>query len=118
MRPLDEILLEYSAIQLSVQSVRRTHGNVELSDEDMRAVAQICRLAQDIPLAILLAAAWVELLSPADIAQDVAFLAAESDDPDADNEDEVPTRQRSMHAIFDHSWNLLTKTSSKSLHVW
>lgn len=108
-RSIGEILIQYSAVRLFVESVRRTHGSVALSDAELQAVAQICRLAQGMPLAILLAAAWVEMLSPAEIAveitQDVAFLSANA----SDEMDEPPARQRSMHAIFNHSWNLLTK---------
>ncbi|MBC7813006.1 MAG: hypothetical protein H7175_17750, partial [Burkholderiales bacterium] len=53
---------------------------------------------------IELAAAWVEMLSLKEIADEVAqnldFLETESHD--------APDRHRSVRAVFDHSWQLLT----------
>lgn len=129
-----ERLLHYSAVRLFVEHVRRAHGNLSLGDADLPAVGQICRLAQGMPLAILLAAAWVELLSPAEIAveieQNVAFLRLETGrrvresgaagqgeaDPAIDPQgDEWPERQRTMHAIFEYSWQLLTRDEQQIL---
>lgn len=109
-----ERLLHYSAVRLFVEHVRRAHGNLSLGDADLPAVGQICRLTQGMPLAILLAAAWVELLSPAEIAaeieQNVAFWEGATDQAkSADPEEALPTRQRTMRAIFEHSWQLLTR---------
>jgi tetratricopeptide (TPR) repeat protein len=56
------------------------------------------------PLGILLAAAWLTILTPAEIA---AEIEASLDFLETDLRD-VPERQRSMRAVFDHSWNLLT----------
>jgi tetratricopeptide (TPR) repeat protein len=56
------------------------------------------------PLGILLAAAWIELLSPAEVAVEIErsldFLETGWRD--------VPHRQRSLRGVFDHSWALLT----------
>jgi tetratricopeptide (TPR) repeat protein len=56
------------------------------------------------PLGILLAAAWIEVLSPAEIAAEIEknldFLET--------GWRAVPDRQRSLRAVFDHSWALLT----------
>lgn len=116
---IGERLLGYSAVRLFVEHTRRAHGNLALGDADLQAVGQICRLAQGMPLAILLATAWVELLSPAEIAveieQNVAFFDVETDNQEASQEetappeDDRPSRQRTMHAIFEHSWQLLTR---------
>lgn len=64
----------------------------------------ICRLVEGLPLGILLAAAWVEMLSPREIATEISqgLDLLESDPRD------VPERQRSIHAVFGHSRNLLT----------
>lgn len=109
-----ERLLHYSAVRLFVEHVRRAHGNLSLGDADLQAVGQICRLAQGMPLAILLAAAWADLLSPAEIAaeikQNVAFWGLATDQAkSAAPEEALPTRQRTMRAIFEHSWQLLTR---------
>lgn len=63
------------------------------------------------PLGIVLAAAWVDLLSLAEIVDemqtDIGFLAGEMGD--------LPPRQRSMRAVFDYSWALLTEPEQQGL---
>jgi len=95
----------YSAVKLFLQSARRVRPDFELVATDLKYVARICRLVQGIPLGILLAAAWVEMLSPEEIAAEISqgldFLASDLQD--------IPERQRNLRAIFDYSWNLLTE---------
>jgi len=66
-------------------------------------VRHICHLVNGMPLAILLAAAWLEVLSLAKIAAEIErtyeFLEIDLQD--------MPTRHRSMRAVFEQSWNLL-----------
>ncbi|NJK44046.1 MAG: hypothetical protein HC933_06940, partial [Pleurocapsa sp. SU_196_0] len=92
-----------SAVQLFVQSARRVQDDFALSNDNVAAVGGLCRLVEGMPLAILLAAAWVEMLPPAQILAQVShpfdFLATDLRD--------VPDRQRSLRAVFDHSWRLL-----------
>jgi predicted ATPase len=56
------------------------------------------------PLGIVLAAGWIDVLSPEEIAAEIAqtldLLKTEMVD--------VPKRQRSIRAMFESSWNLLT----------
>jgi predicted ATPase len=70
-------------------------------------VARICLQADGLPLAILLAAGWAGALTPAEIAAQLCeggagldFLAREWRD--------LPQRQRSMRAICERSWGLLS----------
>ncbi|HSR29272.1 MAG TPA: protein kinase, partial [Anaerolineae bacterium] len=93
----------YSAVKLFVQGARRVRPGFELAGRDQQYVARICRLVAGMPLAILLAAAWVELLSPEEIEGEIA---ASLDFLETDLRD-VPERQRSIQAVFDYSWNLL-----------
>jgi predicted ATPase len=73
----------------------------------MGAVARICRAVEGSPLGILLAAGWARALTLTEIAarldgyRAVDFLAMDWHD--------LPARQRSMRAVFDHSWELLTQ---------
>jgi predicted ATPase len=99
-----ENALEYSAVKLFLQSARRARPGFELAAADLKYVARICRLVGGMPLGILLAAAWLTILTPAEIA---AEIEASLDFLETDLRD-VPERQRSMRAVFDHSWNLLT----------
>jgi serine/threonine protein kinase len=97
--------LGYSAVKLFMQSARRVRPDFRLDAGDLAAVARICRMVQGTPLGILLAASWLEALSPAEIAQEIArsldFLESDLHD--------LPERQRSLRAVFEYSWNLLTE---------
>jgi predicted ATPase len=94
---------ENSAVQLFVRSARRASHAFVLDSGNRAAVARICRMVGGLPLAIELAAAWVRLLSCAEIAAEITrgldFLAA--------NQRNLPERHRSMRAVFDYSWSLL-----------
>jgi predicted ATPase/DNA-binding SARP family transcriptional activator len=95
---------DYSAVKLFLQGAHRAQPGFDLTDANIRDVVEVCRLVEGMPLAIRLAAAWVEMLSPAEIASQIGgsldLLETERRD--------VPERQRSMVAVFDHSWNLLS----------
>jgi len=95
---------EYSAVKLFLQSARRIRPEFELHTNILKYVARICRLVAGMPLGILLAASWVEMLTPEEIANEIAknldFLETEQRD--------LPDRQHSLRAVFDYSWNLLT----------
>lgn len=91
------------AVQLFVQSAQRVQHSFILSPSNQAAVVRICQLVAGMPLAIELAAAWVRVLSPdeiaAEIEQSVGFLTTTLRD--------VPERHRSLATVFDHSWRLL-----------
>jgi tetratricopeptide (TPR) repeat protein len=67
------------------------------------------------PLGILLAATWVEMLPPEEIADEIAdqFPGHGLDFLQSDLRD-LPERQRSMRAVFDHSWRLLTQREQEA----
>jgi predicted ATPase/DNA-binding SARP family transcriptional activator len=93
----------YEAVALFVQSARRAQPDFSLSGDE-RSVLRICQLVEGIPLAIELAAAWLRALSAIKIAEELErgldILTTSMRD--------LPARHRSMRAVFDHSWNLLT----------
>jgi len=98
-----EHALQYSAVQLFLRGAHRVEPGFALGDDNVADVVHLCHLVEGIPLALLLAAAWVRALSSSEIAaeveQGIDILASEGRD--------VPERQRSMRAVFDHSWRLL-----------
>lgn len=98
-----EPLHGYSAVELFLQGARQVRPGFEMGEADLAHVAHICRLVEGMPLGLLLAAAWIEVLTPAEIAAEIQrsldFLETDLRD--------VPERQRSIRAVFDHSWRLL-----------
>ncbi|MFO7537376.1 MAG: tetratricopeptide repeat protein [Chloroflexota bacterium] len=101
----------YSSLKLFAERADRTPAGFSFSPDNVPDVAQVCRLVEGIPLGIELAAALVEQVSPAEMAgtirQNLAFLATTMAD--------MPARHRSMHAVFDYSWQLLTLNEQQAL---
>ncbi|MCJ7549254.1 MAG: tetratricopeptide repeat protein, partial [Anaerolineae bacterium] len=101
-RPDD--VADYTAAQLFLQAARRVRPNLELSDDDLLYLTRICRLVDGMPLAIELAASWVDMLSLNDIAEEIQrsldFLETVWRD--------VPARHRSIRATIDASWGRLS----------
>ncbi len=64
-----EVLLKYAAVRLFVERAGAVQSRFVLNSYVAPAVAEICRRLDGIPLAIELAAARVEMLTPADIAR-------------------------------------------------
>jgi len=91
------------AMQLFQQVAQRVQPTFDLN-VSFNAVEQICRLVEGMPLGIELAASWARHLSPTAIVQevenDIDFLAT--------NVRNLPARHRSLRAVFDHSWRLLS----------
>ena len=100
-----------SAVLLFEQSARRAASTITLTAGDYPAIARICHLVGGIPLGIELAASWMRLLSCAEIAEEIEksldFLTASLRN--------VPPRHRSLRAVFDHSWQLLSPAEQQVL---
>lgn len=94
----------YSAIRLFVESACRVDASFQFTGETIPATLHICQLLEGMPLGIELAATAVRSYPckqiAAQIEQNLDFLATSMRD--------VPARHRSMRAVFDHSWRLLT----------
>lgn len=94
---------ESAAIQLFVAHARRIAPGFDLARE-REAVTTICQLVEGSPLAIELTAAWVGRLPCAQIAAEIRS----SLDLLTTRLRDVPERHRSMRAVFESSWQLLT----------
>jgi predicted ATPase/DNA-binding SARP family transcriptional activator len=94
-----------SALDLFVESARRVSSDFTLTADNSGDVARICRQVSGLPLGILLAAAWVRGLEPNQIADQLE----QGLDLLETNLRDVPARQRSVRAVFDYSWRLLTE---------
>ncbi len=102
---------EYAAVALFRQRARRARPAFVLNAENMNGVVRICHLVEGMPLALELAAAWVRILSPAEIAKEIEssldFLSVTSRD--------MVERHQSMRVVFDHSWEMLSADEQRVL---
>jgi predicted ATPase/DNA-binding SARP family transcriptional activator len=98
---------ESSAVQLFLQCARQMR--YAPNEDDWPHIAAICRLADGMPLAIEMAAAWIKALSCQEIQHEIErsldFLTARARD--------IPPRQRSLRAVFEYSWGRLTPAEQR-----
>jgi predicted ATPase/DNA-binding SARP family transcriptional activator len=102
--------LEFGAVQLLMQSARLVRPDLEPHSFQPADLARICQLVHGMPLAIILAAGWIEAMSFKEIAEELQrsldFLQSRAHD--------LPERQRSMRATFDYSWKQLTEQERRA----
>lgn len=95
---------EYTAVQLFLQSARRNQPDFTLVAGELTYLTRICRLVAGMPLAIELAAAWVDMLKldeiAAELQQGLDILEGEMRD--------MPERHRSIRAAIEQSWQRLS----------
>jgi predicted ATPase/transcriptional regulator with XRE-family HTH domain len=106
-----EITTQGTSVELFLQRARRAHVRFAATTQDYPAILRICQLVGGMPLGIELAAAWVRTLSCEEIALEIErgldFLSVSARD--------LPARHRSMRAVFEHSWKLLTEEEQRVL---
>lgn len=100
-----------SAAALFVQRAKQAKRDFVPAANDLDSIKRICQLVEGLPLGIELAATWVNTLSCREIATEIEhgldFLATTKRD--------VPERHRSLHAVFEYSWNLLSMVEQNVL---
>lgn len=93
-----------TASELFLRSAQRVDPAFDPSENDWASIVTICQLVAGMPLALELAASWIDMLTPVDIAGEIArnldFLASELID--------IPERHRSVRAAIDTSWQYLS----------
>jgi len=91
-------------VQLFIQSAQRVNPDFTANDAQLAQIIAICNRVQAMPLAIELAASWVDALSLAEILEDItrSFDLLETDLRD------VPDRHRSVRQIITYSVDLLS----------
>jgi predicted ATPase/DNA-binding CsgD family transcriptional regulator len=98
--------LNYDAVSLFLQSARKVRPGFDPSPAELTKIVKICQIVEGMPLAIELAAAWINILNMDEIEEEIEtgldIFASEVRD--------APVRHRSIHAVFDHSWSLLGQT--------
>jgi predicted ATPase/transcriptional regulator with XRE-family HTH domain len=99
-------LAAYSAVELFVQRARQVQPALAIDEATLTTIVQICQHVAGLPLAIELAATGLRTLSLAAIEQQIRANL----DGLAVSYRDVPARHRSLRAVFDHSWNLLSES--------
>ncbi len=102
-------LFDYDAVRLFLDRAQRIRTDVSTPD-DLSSVVEVCRLVEGMPLALELAAGWLNTLTPAAIASEIQrgidILATRSRN--------LTERHRSIRSVFDHSWRLITDSERDS----
>ncbi|MCU0474715.1 MAG: serine/threonine-protein kinase [Anaerolineae bacterium] len=104
-----ELVKRSSAAQLFVQSAKRARLDFSPQPDDWAVIAQICRKVDGLPLGIVLAAAWVQALVLREVLAEVhqSFDILETELLD------VPERHRSIRAVFEYSWALMSEAERR-----
>ncbi|MGK0618361.1 tetratricopeptide repeat protein [Meiothermus cerbereus] len=106
-----EAVRRSSAVRLFVERANRVWPRFALTPEVAPAVLRICQLVQGMPLGLELAAAWVSAFTPQDIADELERSLGFLESPTLD----LPERHRSLRAVFEHSWRLLSPEQQQAL---
>lgn len=101
LQPIDQ---DAARLFMEVATMMRPHLNdTSPTPDDVQAVERIVQQVGGLPLALILAAAWVDTLTLPEIAQEITrsldFLSVELAD--------MPPRQRSIRAVIDPTWQRL-----------
>lgn len=120
-------LARYSSVQLFVARVQQHLPEFQLTVRNQSTLGHICQLLGGIPLGIELTAQLYVEQGASILGQLIAELErldplelpAQSDPKGLDHLQTVaidlPTRQRSIRAVFEHSWQLLTAVEQRLL---
>jgi predicted ATPase len=108
--PVDE-LASLPAVQLFVDRAQAVRHNFALTDDNVVAIVDICRLVDGLPLAIELAAARTRVMQPG------ALLARLQRSLDAlgTGSIDLPERQRTLRATVEWSFGLLDEAEQRML---
>jgi len=106
-----ESLESNSAAALFIQRARQAKMGLTLKEQNLPSIKRICQLVEGLPLGLELAATWVRMMPVKEIAREIEhsmdFLTTTARD--------VPQRHRSIRAVFEHSWQLLTAEEQRIL---
>ncbi|HTP08715.1 MAG TPA: BTAD domain-containing putative transcriptional regulator [Anaerolineae bacterium] len=114
--PADDRVIDpmsQGAIQLFVSRVERVRGPTVLSPEDWQHIVHICRMLSGLPLALELAASRSYHRSFAEIAVELEH----SFDSLTVSLLDLPPRHRSLRAVFEQSWRLLSPLEHEAMQA-
>lgn len=92
------------SVELLRERLRQVRTRQPLRKDERPALVRICQLVEGMPLALELSAAWAQSMTldqiVAEIQKNLDFLSTSMRD--------VPDRHRSIRAVFNHSWSMLS----------
>ena len=95
-----------SAVALFLQRARQMKLDFQPTADELASITRICQLVEGLPLGLELAAAWIKMMPVHAIGREIErsmdFLSSAARD--------MPVRHRSIRAVFDHSWSLLSES--------
>lgn len=91
------------AITLFVERAKRLRPEFALTPDTLPALLKICHVTEGLPLALELAASWINRMSCQHIADDIERNL----EPLTVSSQDMPRRHRSIQAAFEQSWRLL-----------
>lgn len=100
-----------SGVELFLRTARRVRRGYRPTRADREDITALLGRIEGNPLGIELAAAWMNTLSPAEIA---SAVAADTDFLRSSRSD-LPDRHRSLRTVFEHSWGRLTRREQDAL---
>ena len=107
----NETWRESEAVAMFVQRTQQLDPYFTINAETITPVIQICHLLDGLPLGIELATSMLSMLSCTALADELAegleFLTVETRD--------LPREQRSLRAVFERSWRLLSSQEQSLL---
>jgi diguanylate cyclase (GGDEF)-like protein len=105
----DAALARSEAVRLFLQRAFGASAPPQIGEE-LPHIARICRMLGSLPLGIELAAAWARTLPCATIADEIerGFSLLENSGAGSD-------QQRSLRAVFEHSWRMLAPEEQRIL---
>ncbi|MCU0612051.1 MAG: tetratricopeptide repeat protein [Candidatus Eisenbacteria bacterium] len=109
----DPAFEEFDAPRLFLDAGRRSDRSLELGPKEREALLRICRLTEGLPLALELSASWVRTLGLVAVAEHLESGPFAVDHRLRD----VPERHRSLGAVLDYSYSLLTPAEQKALRA-
>lgn len=99
-----------SSVLLFDAAAKRADATFSITSDDLVPLSDILHTVGGMPLGIELAAAWVDVLPVAEVAAEISksldFLESGAGD--------VPDRHRSIRAVFDYSWKMLSSDERRS----
>lgn len=102
---------QFAAVRLFCDRAHRLQKSFKLTAQNNPDVVAICRAVEGLPLGLMLAAGWIRDFSVADLAQ----MIRENADMLQTTMRDIAPQHRSIRAVFDTSWQLLSPVEQEAL---